>query len=478
MGVQNLKNKSKAVRNAIKSKVKSGTKMSNTFKKRNAIYRYERKYNKLVGLNSVNNQVNNFVVRHPRKTKNTLNKLPLNAINSLIKNLVEQERQYLSKVSSCKFEKINAVPCTSNTMGGHAGAFINVPSCKDGDNTCSKKVYLCGKKYTGDSVKELAFYQKLQNMAEKKQIPKEYLNVFPKLYTRNTNSMCRVENTQYFYIENLKSTVGGNAKTLDFKIGHRSARRFNSGFMKNKRHEMIDSLSTSKKLGFRLEGGNVSKNKLIQNNTTSRNVLIKNNGSKNIDKVYNNSILRNYKSLSNYKIKVNKTTKYKMNPYDIFNTFFNEINNAKKIRSQLNDIWNTFMYPNYKVAKSIVNNSNSNKKAVGFIGSSVLFVTGNTDTTVKLIDFAHPHVMGFRDSSELKKSKFEVIKDMTSGFRNLLFILDIWIASKLRQKLKINKSNNMNYASRKINKTNNVSLKNNSRKTNVNCQKCKEKCSN
>ena len=52
------------------------------------------------------------------------------------------------------------------------------------------------------------------------------------------------------------ATVGSNPKNLDFKIGARTAFKFDKGLLGAQRHKILDSekYSTSSKYGFRLEG--------------------------------------------------------------------------------------------------------------------------------------------------------------------------------------------------------------------------------
>jgi hypothetical protein len=275
-------------------------------------------------------------------------------------------------MNTCTQLKINSIPCISKKMGGHEGAFINISST-------NKKHYLCGKKFINDSKKEYKFYLELNKYVKENKLPKNYLNAFPKLYS---TKLCTLNGNKYFQIENLRAKAGGaDVKTLDFKIGRYTARKFNSNLKKELRHSFINKfLSTSRNLGFRLEGGNV----------TRLNTGIK---------------------------KINKISLYSMKPDEIFNQFFKNKTKAKELLNSLKKLWTQFFYPNFL-------NAINNKLSFGFIGSSILIVSGNKRTFAKIIDLAHPQIL-LPDKFDLNKQK--VIEDMTFGFYNLMITLESWI---------------------------------------------------
>ena len=59
----------------------------------------------------------------------------------------------------------------------------------------------------------------------------------------------------YFPISNIKLGLGDNQKTLDFKIGKKTAFKSDKGAIGRFRHKILDEeMSRSSEIGFRLEG--------------------------------------------------------------------------------------------------------------------------------------------------------------------------------------------------------------------------------
>ena len=79
----------------------------------------------------------------------------------------------------------------------------------------------------------------------------------------------------------------------------------------------------------------------------------------------------------------------------------------------LNKLITEFVEPNYLQA---VNNTGT---SIGFIGSSILFVSGNKSSFVKLIDFAHPIILSEETPKKLKKKYLSAIENMTFGILSL-----------------------------------------------------------
>ena len=286
------------------------------------------------------------------------------------------------KVSSCKLKK--QIPCVSKGMGGHIGAIIDLPNKKCNIN--------CGKKYVGDSIKEAKFYEDLVMMTKRKEIPKAYLKFFPKFYS----NYCTRDNNTYFEIENLRTKAGLNSQVLDFKVGYKTAYTFNSGILKEKRHAIINKLSTSAKYGFRLEGKSIN--------------IIKTSLHK--------SKMLSLKHFSNKK----KFSNYGTHPFHIFKSYFkDDKKSALKTLASLNKMIATFIIPNEQNALKNI------KTSIGFIGSSILFVKGNKSSFVKLIDFAHPIILNKNTKKRHIKKNQIAILNMSNGIVSLQIHLNRFI---------------------------------------------------
>ena len=265
--------------------------------------------------------------------------------------------------------KNTAIPCVAPGMGGHAGAFIDI------HRGCSIN---CGKKYVGGSIKEAHFYERMYDLARTGKIPKKFLSFFPKYY----GIRCKKDGVSYFEIENLKTRAGNKVKTLDFKVGKKSAFKFNTGFLKNKRLGLINTLSTSSRLGFRLEGSSVS---------------IKTH----------KSIPKSFKIPTPIKVPGKKYKLYSKNPFHIFDSFFSDEKSLNQTIKSLERMYNKFIVPN----------QDRKTHGLGFIGASILFVSGSKSSFVKMIDFAHPFVY---DPANPSKNTLNVIDNMSNGVKSLL----------------------------------------------------------
>ena len=193
---------------------------------------------------------------------------------------------------------------------------------------------------------------------------------------------------------------------LDFKIGFKTAFLFDKGFIGNTRHQILDNyMSTSSQLGFRLEGATDIK-------------IIK-------------KLAKKYKKQSNYKFfsmekNLPKIALYNLNTYFVFEIFFEKnIKFAKKLLHELMTFWNKFVQPNIYAASK-------GKESIGFIGSSILLVKGESDITFKLIDFSHPfwatNVDFNKDVS--RKKHLEIVENYTNGIKNFIKTLTLWIKMK------------------------------------------------
>ena len=145
--------------------------------------------------------------------------------------------------SHCKTKK-KYKGCVESGMGGHPGAFTDVQL----DN-CT---IACGKKISKSSKTELKFYNELYSISNLPPHLNALKNYLPKYYA---SEKCSKGKNEYFIIENIKSDLGKNIKTLDFKIGFKTAFKFDKGYLGSLRHKIIDRQSSiSHKKGFRLEG--------------------------------------------------------------------------------------------------------------------------------------------------------------------------------------------------------------------------------
>jgi hypothetical protein len=316
---------------------------------------------------------------------------------------------------------INMSPCVQpKGMGGHPGAFTNV-HIRSSDGECK---IACGKKISGDSIKEYEFYKKLfttQNLPHYLENLKKFLPTFyiddkcnksfktekkesswfglynKKIISHHTNN--------YFIIDNIMSAVGSEPKNLDFKIGFKTAFQFDKGFMGATRHRLLDNdnFSTSNRYGFRLEGA------------TDIDELVK--------KAKTNPNISNYKktSLERGK-KKQQIALYHLDPEFVFDNFFDSKNQAIELFNELKLLWSEFLEPN-------INAASRGEQSVAFIGSSILIVKGKDKITFKLIDFAHPLWNSKETFNEhiTQHRHNKVVENYTQGLRNLISLVGAWI---------------------------------------------------
>ena len=245
--------------------------------------------------------------------------------------------------------------CVEEGMGGHPGAFTDVQlsNCK----------IACGKKASKDSKTELAFYKDLYSRKNLPDHLESLKNFFPKYYPKEN---CSKGDNNYFVIENIKSDIGNDVRTLDFKIGFKTAFGFDSGTIKRKRHSILDSnlISTSLKNGYRLEG-------ITGPNNLLKNIVI--NAKNDPNSGYKWTIIQRGK-------KKLQSSLYTLNYEYIFTKFFQNKKQVRDVAKQLNKLLD------------LANGSLETRgESITFIGSSILFVIGSKGGTIKLIDFAHPH---------------------------------------------------------------------------------------
>lgn len=331
---------------------------------------------------------------------------------------------------------INMSPCVqSKGMGGHPGAFTNVHIRTPGGE-CK---IACGKKISGDSIKEFEFYKKLYNTSDlpqhlenlKKFLPTFYKdNKCGKIYKKEkkksewfglvTKKIISEHKNDYFVIDNVMSSVGDNPKNLDFKMGFRTAFQFDKGLIGAYRHKLLDdpNYSTSNKYGFRLEGA-TDIDKLVYKAKREP-------GKSN----YKHTIIERGKKKQNIAL-------YRLNPQYVFDFFFDSKQQGVELFEQLKQLWNEFLEPNIVAASR-------GEPSIAFIGSSLLIVKGSNKITFKLIDFAHPLWNSKETFNETitQKRHNKVVENYTQGFRSFIHQLGIWLDSnKSNENINVMKSN-------------------------------------
>ena len=301
--------------------------------------------------------------------------------------------------------------CVGEGMGGHPGAFTDV-YLKEGD----KCFVACGKKIKKDTLVEYDFYMKL---FDNTRVLPEYVKAFrdniPKFYKSDT---CKKEweeegfwlwpsekkSSNYFVIENIKVPVGDNAKTLDFKIGKKTAFKSDKGTIGRVRHWGIDTqLSRSKQIGFRLEGATDVKQMME--------VAVKN-------KKHSGWFDTTIQNLGKKKLQSGLYTLY---PQFIWDQFIETKEQATSLKKQLETLDKKFIMPNME-AETL------NKETIAFIGSSILIVKGDKGITFKLIDFAHPF-WNTIDSERHRKHK-EIVLNYCEGLKHFVEIYIDWYNQK------------------------------------------------
>ena len=250
--------------------------------------------------------------------------------------------------------------CVEEGMGGHPGAFtdIQLPGCS----------IACGKKITGDSQTELAFYDDLYRVTGLPDYLESLKTFLPTYYP---GEKCKKGDNGYFVIENIKGGVGNNVRTLDFKVGKKTAFGRDSGHMKRKKHKLLDTrFSHSDKIGFRLEG-------LTGESGLLEGVVDAAKKDKDDSGFEKNVLQRGKKKL--------QKSLYNLAPDFIFSHFFKTKKQVKDIATELDRLDRDFIEPTRTVIETT-----PNEQTIGFIGSSILLVIGDNGGIFKLIDFAHP----------------------------------------------------------------------------------------
>ena len=264
--------------------------------------------------------------------------------------------------------------CTGKGMGGHPGAFTDITIKMD-----DKCFTTCGKKLTHETEKEFDFYKTLYTVQDlphhiqnlKKYMPDFYPNeVCEKKWEEKKKgflwSSIKKKRGTYFPISNIKLGLGDNQKTLDFKIGKKTAFKSDKGAIGRFRHKILDEeMSRSSEIGFRLEGatevnGMVEKAKKEEEKSGWKDTLIQHEGSKQL-----------------------QAGLYMLYPEFIWDYFIENKEEGKKLLVQFKNFENDFIHPNIKAATE-------HKQSIGFIGSSVLIAKGADDIKFNIIDFAHP----------------------------------------------------------------------------------------
>jgi hypothetical protein len=323
---------------------------------------------------------------------------------------------YMEPLCKDKNNKINKCDdygqhCVGEGMGGHPGAFTDV-YLKDGD----KCFTACGKKINKDTLIEYDFYMKLfDNTRVLPDHLKQFRNNMPKFYKNDT---CKKEwkekgfwlwgsetkSSNYFVIENIKVPIGDNAKTLDFKIGKKTAFKSDKGTIGRIRHWGIDGiLSRSEQLGFRLEGATDAAD--IMKSAIS-------------NKKYSGWFDTTIQNLGKKKL---QSGLYTLVPEFVWDTFIDTKEQASSLKSQFETFNTHFIMPNME-AETL------NKETIGFIGSSILIVKGDKGITFKLIDFAHPF-WNTIDSIKHRKHK-EIVLNYCEGLKNFVEIYNNWYNNK------------------------------------------------
>lgn len=307
----------------------------------------------------------------------------------------------------------NKIPCVEKGMAGTT-SFINI--------IIGNKTY-CGKKITSYANKELLFYENIYKQTFNNNC-KQFMPKYKGVYLG-----------QYMVIENLKDITGINTKTMDFKIGFKSAFKHNSNRIKLIRHSIINKVvSLSSEKGYRLEGvtpdnirQQIIKNKTIYNDNVKDNIdkfittIIKTNENNTINNTINKLLkIKQKNKISSFLS--NKQKLYSKNYYNIFDTYYKN-KTAIKHEKELTNIVCKFIVPNIKQLLQ-------NKKSIGLIGSSVLFSSGNKNSVVKLIDFAHATI------STTNINQIKQVINYSLGIINLLICLSYYNYIKYKHKNK------------------------------------------
>ena len=307
--------------------------------------------------------------------------------------------------------------CTGKGMGGHPGAFTDITIKMD-----DKCFTTCGKKLVDETEKEFDFYKALYtepNLPEHIQKLKKYL---PDFYP---NEVCekkweekdkgwlwsgiKKKSGIYFPISNIKVGLGDNQKTLDFKIGKKTAFKSDKGAIGRFRHKILDEeMSRSSEIGFRLEGatevnGMVEKAKQESDKSGWKDTLIQHEGKKQL-----------------------QAGLYMLYPEFIWDYFIDNKEEGKKLLIQFKNFESDFIHPNIKAATE-------HQQSIGFIGSSVLIAKGAEDIKFNIIDFAHPF-WDIIDKKTIPRKHKEIVLNYCVGLLSFIARYEQWYKTKFGEK--------------------------------------------
>ena len=303
--------------------------------------------------------------------------------------------------------------CTGKGMGGHPGAFTDITIKMD-----DKCFTTCGKKLVDETEKEFDFYKALYtepNLPEHIQKLKKYMpNFYP-------NEVCekkweekekgwlwsgiKKKSGTYFPISNIKAGLGDNQKTLDFKIGKKTAFKSDKGAIGRFRHKILDEeMSRSNEIGFRLEGatevsGMVEKAKQESEKSGWKDTLIQHEGKKQL-----------------------QAGLYMLYPEFIWDYFIDNKEEGKKLLIQFKNFESDFIHPNIKAATE-------HQQSIGFIGSSVLIAKGANDIKFNIIDFAHPF-WDIIDKKTIPRKHKEIVLNYCVGLLSFISRYQQWYKAK------------------------------------------------
>tara|TARA_B110000008_G_scaffold278706_1_gene323300 strand:+ start:5552 stop:7180 length:1629 start_codon:yes stop_codon:yes gene_type:complete len=303
--------------------------------------------------------------------------------------------------------------CTGKGMGGHPGAFTDITIKMD-----DKCITTCGKKLTDETEKEFDFYKALYtepNIPQHIEKLKKYMpDFFPnevceKKWEEKSkgwiwNNMEKKSGV-YFPISNIKVGLGDNQKTLDFKIGKKTAFKSDKGSIGRFRHKILDEeMSRSSEIGFRLEGatqvsGMVEKAKQDSEKSGWKDTLIQHEGKKQL-----------------------QAGLYMLYPEFIWDYFIDNKEEGKKLLIQFKNFESDFIHPNIKAATE-------HQQSIGFIGSSVLIAKGASDIKFNIIDFAHPFWDIIAKRTIPRKHK-EIVLNYCVGLLSFIARYEQWFKAK------------------------------------------------
>lgn len=238
--------------------------------------------------------------------------------------------------------------CIKNEMGGHKGDVINVV---EGDKIyCGKKIKI---KNGQEQFREYRFYLQMKSL-----IKYDGLSIIWNQYLPNILiPLCKLE-SNYMILENVFSVFGdNNFDFLDIKLGPKSAFfHDHNNKIKSIKHNMLDNvLTTSSTYGFRIEGGNITKNGK----------------------------------------KMSKSDKQKTLPPNLWKWFFSSDLKTIDFKTQIQE---------KLVGLKALLKINSENPLFGSVGSSILIAHDGTKSIIKLIDFGH----GYTILEPNKKKDFDI----------------------------------------------------------------------